>query len=878
MIQDIKNSISFIYGEIRREGIAGALTSRKLFFIKSLNYHLNAIESIYNLSNSNKVVVCRNIVEIDEALRTEIQSDIEEDKKIYFTLSTSMLNFEDEIEKAIKLMMEFDSKVEILIPTKFPYLPEFEIVEKFDSGDIVNLYDDVSHINCLCQDAGKEYLNSTMLGFVLMAGGGGTRFKNSISDLKHNPDDPHNKEIIDYLTTSGILDGIDENIAKVVTPMSAIMKKSGFEENIESVASIIRDYNIDMPVVVIVGPTTKEPVSKMLLENNNFGIRNVAIIQQGNLPFINEQDNKIIDFEGQILHGSNGGGGTLLALGLNGLTDSSGNEIPCQSTLEWFKSFGVKDILFNQTDDARDRELYIGYTGAMNICRKQGKKSIVILGGHYPHSYSMTEKSGKEIIDADYKIGSLWDYFDAKHDLVKTAIVEYAELSEDQKTNLIDIIQDKSEGTIVGNNAGYMLDIELAEKIIKENSLPLHFQFGKREKAFEKETRKEIDFKVTKSEFFMTDLVETASTDGYNIAVNMVRDTSTLKGDLQYINVDCTPIKDAYKLMLSQKSKVFKDSIKAKNLGFIVSELAVVEISSLAIIEDVGSNVKICDHGRIYIGGSMNKEAKTAFGNDIIVESGATLIISGTESVNVPSGTTFLAGKTYKMKKNIVVAIDGPSGAGKSTLAKRIANKLGIMYLDTGAMYRAYALKVIRINIDTLDKDAVEELSNDIEIDIHYENDGSQKVILDGEEVTSLIRSPEVTKGASDVSSFPKVRMKLVELQRDIAARNSVVMDGRDIGTFVLPNADLKVFLTASVHERASRRYEEMKLNGYKEVTHDSIVADLEYRDKNDSSRALAPLLKAEDAYSVDTTANTPDETFEQVYNLVKKVLGGAYA
>ncbi len=230
------------------------------------------------------------------------------------------------------------------------------------------------------------------------------------------------------------------------------------------------------------------------------------------------------------------------------------------------------------------------------------------------------------------------------------------------------------------------------------------------------------------------------------------------------------------------------------------------------------------------------------------------------------------------MNKNIVIAIDGPSGAGKSTLAKRIANKLGIMYLDTGAMYRAYALKTIRSNIDTLIKEDVEELSDDIKIDIHYENDGSQKVFLDGDDVTSLIRSPEVTKGASDVSAFPKVRLKLVELQRDIAARNSVVMDGRDIGTYVLPNADLKVFLTASVHERAARRLEEMKLSGYDEVTHDSIVADMEYRDKNDSSRTLAPLMKADDAFSVDTTANTPDETFEEVFTLVKKAIGETYA
>ncbi len=647
-MQDIINSINFIYNEIRSEGIAGTLTPRRLFFIRSLNYHLNAIETAYTMHEANKDFACPNIVDLDEEIKAQINREIKENKKIFFTLSTLMTSCEDEIEKAYKLFQEYGDKIEILIPTKAPYLPKYERVERFDSGEIVNLYNNVSQINNLCQNEGKEYLTTNLLGFVLMAGGGGTRFKNSISDLKNNPNDPHNKEIIDYLKDSGVLDGIDENIAKVVTPMTAIMGKSGFEENIESVASIVRDYNIEMPVVIIVGPTTKEPVCKLLLDNNNFGIKNIAVIQQGNLPFINENDSRIIEYGGKILHGSNGGGGTLLALGINEVSDSSGRKIYDGTTIEWFNSFGVKDILFNQTDDARDRELYIGYAGAMNICRKQNKKSIVILGGHYPHAYKMIDKPAGKLFDADYKIGSLWDYFDEEDNLVKSAVVEYAELSEEQKAILSDIIQDKRVGTIVGNNAGYMLDIELAEKVVKENSLPLHFQFGKKEKVFDKGKETELVFNVTKSEFFMTDLVEAASLNGYSIAVNMVRDTSTLSGDLQYINIDCTPIKDAYKLMLSQKSKVLKDSIKAKNIGLQVEESAVVEISSLAIIESVGENVMICNYGRVYIGGCMNKNSKINFGNDIIVESGATLIITGTEGVNVPSGSRFLSGKTYK--------------------------------------------------------------------------------------------------------------------------------------------------------------------------------------------------------------------------------------
>lgn len=162
------------------------------------------------------------------------------------------------------------------------------------------------------------------------------------------------------------------------------------------------------------------------------------------------------------------------------------------------------------------------------------------------------------------------------------------------------------------------------------------------------------------------------------------------------------------------------------------------------------------------------------------------------------------------MRKHIQIAIDGPSGAGKSTMAKIVAKKLGIMYLDTGAMYRAVALKAIKSGIDTKDGDALAEMVKDIDLRIVYEN-GAQKVLLDGEDVTEEIRTPAVTVGSSDVAVNPAVREKMVELQQKIAKENSVVMDGRDIGTHVLPNADVKIFLTASIEERAKRRYEELR-------------------------------------------------------------------
>ncbi len=218
---------------------------------------------------------------------------------------------------------------------------------------------------------------------------------------------------------------------------------------------------------------------------------------------------------------------------------------------------------------------------------------------------------------------------------------------------------------------------------------------------------------------------------------------------------------------------------------------------------------------------------------------------------------------------NINIAIDGPAGAGKSTIAKIVSSTLGIIYLDTGAMYRAVALKAIRLGLDTSDAVKVSEMVEDISICIDYSN-GEQRIILDGSDVSSQIRTPEVSIGASNVAVIPAVRLKMVELQRDIALKNSVVMDGRDIGTFVLPDADFKFFLTASIEERAKRRYLEQVQKGVTDISLDEVKKDIEYRDKNDSSREFAPLKKAEDAIEVDTTSLTIEEVAKKIINYIK--------
>ena len=207
------------------------------------------------------------------------------------------------------------------------------------------------------------------------------------------------------------------------------------------------------------------------------------------------------------------------------------------------------------------------------------------------------------------------------------------------------------------------------------------------------------------------------------------------------------------------------------------------------------------------------------------------------------------------MKK--IIAIDGPAGAGKSTVSKICAARLGYTYIDTGAMYRAVALKAL------LSGKPVEDLIGDIDIKL----DEAARVFLDGREVTKEIRTPEVSKGASDVAKFGFVRKKLTELQREMARQGSVIMDGRDIGTQVLPNADLKIFLTASVEERARRRFEELKEKNLA-ADFEQIKKEITLRDKQDSEREIAPLTQAEDAILLDTTDLTIEQVVEKILEL----------
>ena len=226
------------------------------------------------------------------------------------------------------------------------------------------------------------------------------------------------------------------------------------------------------------------------------------------------------------------------------------------------------------------------------------------------------------------------------------------------------------------------------------------------------------------------------------------------------------------------------------------------------------------------------------------------------------------------MSGHISVAIDGPSGAGKSTLSKRAAAKFGFVYVDTGAIYRTVGLACYKRGIDLHDKKQVSAVLPELEIDIQYDETGLQKMILNGEDVSTAIRMPEISMCASAVSALPAVRAFLLDMQRKFARTYSVIMDGRDIGTVVLPDADLKIYLTASAEARAQRRYLELQEKNV-DTKFEDVLKDIIQRDYQDMHREIAPLKKAEDAVELDTSELTFDESFEALCGIISQQIEG---
>ncbi len=496
-------------------------------------------------------------------------------------------------------------------------LPSNDIFDHIMLNDIYN--------NNL-QILGEEKLLKKDTGIVLLAGGGGTRVLESLKALlKSLKSDEfelltdEEKSTLEMFKSSNSINILETNETKLTLPITPIKGKSPMVLNLESISNLANNFDKDLKLLIIVGPTTEPSIKELLNENNNFGIKNIAIKTQGSLPFINQKTNDFILLEnGEYLSGANGGGGVFEALFSDVLKDSFDNIIYEGNAIQWFKESKIDDLLIAQTDDAKEVEVYKALLGTKQKSSNESNISTLVgMAYKYPKQYK--EISGE--IEFSFKLGSLWKIIEGKKSYFK--MIEFNDLLDEQRKLIIDNF--KTQNSILAANSGsFVIPIELAEKIIQEKILKLHLQKNK----FEKE------YKVTKFEYFLPDIVEIATRNNYNLNVLLLRDTSKLQGRLKDNTIDSMPIKDISKLSLAQEIKKYLDRNKLLSLGVSVHEEAIVEISSLARFK-FGKDVVIKKGAKLYLGGSYENPCNIAIGNSVIFDENSTVIIEGDKDVTI---------------------------------------------------------------------------------------------------------------------------------------------------------------------------------------------------------------------------------------------------
>lgn len=510
-------------------------------------------------------------------------------------------------------------------------LPQNNIFENMMLNDIYN-HD--------LQILGEQKLLKNDTGIVLLAGGGGTRvleslkiLLNSIKNGKENELTSEEKCTLNMFKPPNSLDILETNETKLVLPITPIKNKSPMVLNLESLSSLSRDFNSDLKIVIIVGPTTIHPIKELLIKNDNFGIKNIVIKPQGLLPCINERTSDFILKEnGEYLSSANGGGGVFEALFDLGLNDAFDNIVYDKSAIEWFKESSINDILIAQTDDSKEKEVYKALLGVKkNMDEESNVNNLVCMAYHYPKKYS--EINGE--IEFSFKLGSFWKVFCNNKHYYK--IFEFNELLDEQRRLITENFK-KPSLTFAASSGCFVVPIELCEKIYTERLLMLHLQRNKYEEQF----------KVTKFEYFLPDIVEIATKNNYNLKLLMLRDTSNLSGRLKDTTVDSMPIKDISKLSLAYEAKKYIDKKKLLDLGALVHEDAIVEVSSLSSFK-IGKNVVLEKGAKLYIGGEYEEKHDVTIGDFVLFSENCTVIIEGDKDVNIDDGVIFEKGSIVNL-------------------------------------------------------------------------------------------------------------------------------------------------------------------------------------------------------------------------------------
>lgn len=635
-----------------------------LFLSKSLELCLHALNhlmknNVNDLENSNKQIY----IDIYHEELDVIIDKITYDTDVYIGYNLQVQDIDSIMQKTKEVINDITKRVNekglgqraihifSLMPKDITYnisksiKPELLLSEQY-----VDLFDNKDRFINSLQQNGADYIASGIVGIVMLAGGGGTRLKNSIDDILKNVNistincnvdgnvsnnidnivtshsiSEDQKWTIEQLSKSDLLSKLNSDVSKLVVPMTVMANKSPICENLEALSSIARDFNPLLHVVIVVGPTTKGPIINLLKDNNNFGLKKLVVMEQDEYPFVREDTGRIAEQrDGSYMTGANGGGGVLLALNKSVLKDCYGNIVFEGTAIEWFRNSGVSDIIMAQTDDAKDKQVYLGLAGAKHLANKREKNSLVVLGSEYPKLYKVTSKNGTSEIDFDFKIGSLWQWHNPEGKLVKYGITEYGELSKEQKDIMKSVFEGLSSGRIIGSSGSYVLGVNIIHEIIEKSLLNLHFQPGKKEVC-----KDGSRMTVTKFEFFIPDIVEIAAALNYKLIVAMLRNTSNIHGKLANMTIDSLPVKDVYKLALAQAPKLYKDKSILKQMGISIEQEVMVEVSNLVNWGKIGNGIEIKDMAKVYFGGSYEKECNINIGNKVIFKDSVKVYIGG---------------------------------------------------------------------------------------------------------------------------------------------------------------------------------------------------------------------------------------------------------
>lgn len=577
------------------------------FLVECINMHYEKIKSISNCDDKCRVVDFGNHHDMDTT--NAILSFMCEDD--------NLINY---IEGLLDAQLDkLSEDYEVLLPSyNDSWLKDADKTSFLSTAQVLSIDDEVK-----CR--GEKVVAQGKTAVLLLAGGAGTRVKNSIIGLKKyisNKEDGNHDESYDELESalnkSSLLENLDEDIPKFLQPMTAVSNKSSIQENLESISQIAGE-NKSIPVMIVVNESSRDLVSGFLKDNNSFGLSNIILIEQDDLPFIDQDSRGLLRYSnGELMVGSNGGGGALLALGNSYYYQNGKREESSITVLDRLLTDGYEKLIVVQSDDAKNPNVYLNLLGT-----NDSQNDLSVLGYSYP-------LNKKEDGDFSYRLGSLWNYHGDKNYVKCT---EFADLSDTQRDMMKNRSNKDMDNYLIANSGSYIISLPFTKKIIDDRLLLPHLQKNKTV------VLEGSEHTVTKFEYFIPDIIKLASLHGENVKVLTLNQYKTREGEP--FTPDSIPIKDISKLIVAQDAKSLLSRLDLHDKGIEVGESTVVEVGNNISWGSIGNNIKVLDEAMVYFGGSNEGEYTVTIGDNIEFKDNIKVLINGTRNITIKDNVIF---------------------------------------------------------------------------------------------------------------------------------------------------------------------------------------------------------------------------------------------